>query len=347
MTKFSGIGALKAFGWCVGLVALVLATACGGSSGGRIAFVTTVGGDPEIAVLDVKTGETTIVTENRSEDLSPRWSPDGKTVAYVSDESGEMDINLVDGKDHVITRLTHSGTEDQLPHWSPDGEKIAFMAESGGQSELYLTPLEGGAATRVSIDTSQGVNASVLGGWSPDGEWLVSYREGSTEERGLWLRNPSGVNKIRLTTGMDREPAWSPDGDRIAFVRTQEDNDDIFVLRFLGGGRVSNDFEVIRLTQQESNEGSPNWSPDALNLAFVSYRDGDGEIYSMSADGSKQRQLTNNAADDLTPDWSSDGRRIAFVSHVYGQSEIFIMNADGSDQQRLTNNSAEDHSPDW
>ena len=127
----------------------------------------------------------------------------------------------------------------------------------------------------------------------------------------------------------------------------KRDNDDIFVLRFLGGGRVSNDFEVIRLTQQESNEGSPNWSPDALNLAFVSYRDGDGEIYSMSADGSKQRQLTNNEADDLTPDWASDGRRIAFVSHVYGQSEIFIMNADGAEQQRLTNNSAEDHSPDW
>ena len=91
-------GRLRTFGWCVGLVVLVLSTACGGSSGGRIAFVTTVGGDPEIAVLDVKTGETTIVTENRSKDLSPRWSPDGKTVAYVSDESGEMDINLFDAK---------------------------------------------------------------------------------------------------------------------------------------------------------------------------------------------------------------------------------------------------------
>ena len=97
---------VRLLAWCVVLMAVALAAACGGSSGDRIAFVTTGGGDPEIAVLDVKTGEATTLTENQSKELSPRWSPDGKTIAFSSDQSGELEINLLDVKERTITRLT-------------------------------------------------------------------------------------------------------------------------------------------------------------------------------------------------------------------------------------------------
>jgi len=212
--------------------------------------------------------------------------------------------------------------------------------------------MEAGKTTRIDSNPSgaAGPTGAILGDWSPNGEWIVFYTEGSgarAEEQGLWLRNPLGVDLYHLTTGLDREPVWSPDGSRIAFVRWDDGNADIFVLRRQKDGDWQDEPEITRLTQHEADDRSPNWSPDARKLAFVSFQDGSGEIYSMMADGSNQRRLTNNGADDLTPDWSPDGRRIAFVSHVYGQSEIFVMNADGSQQRRLTNNNAEDFSPNW
>jgi hypothetical protein len=71
-------------------------------------------------------------------------------------------------------------------------------------------------------------------------------------------------------------------------------------------------------------------------IAFVSRRSGNSEIWSMNSDGSNQTNLTNNAALDYDPAWSPDGTRIAFVSDRKGKSQIFVMNADGSDPVQLT-----------
>ncbi len=88
----------------------------------------------------------------------------------------------------------------------------------------------------------------------------------------------------------------------------------------------------------------------ALNLgliAFSSVRDGNYEIYIMSANGSNQTRLTNNSNHDLAPKWSPDGNKIAFYSDIDGNYEIYIMNSDGTNQSNLTNNLAPDSSPSW
>jgi len=82
-------------------------------------------------------------------------------------------------------------------------------------------------------------------------------------------------------------------------------------------------------------------------IAFASNRDGNFEIYSMSADGNQPSNLTNNSAWDEYPSWSPDGKKIAFQSNRDGNSEIYIMNADGSQQTRLTDNPAYDAVPSW
>jgi len=163
----------------------------------------------------------------------------------------------------------------------------------------------------------------------------------------LWLRNPSGVNLIPLTQGVDTDAVWSPDGKMIAFVRTQDDNLDIYVVAKPDAGTWREGVQELRLTQIPEQDISPDWSPDSSALAFVSSRDGNPEIYTMRADGARQHRLTNNGHDDLEPVWSPDGQKIAFVSYVFGAGEIFVTDADGSDQQRLTNNNAEENSPDW
>ena len=91
-------------------------------------------------------------------------------------------------------------------------------------------------------------------------------------------------------------------------------------------------------------------------IAFVSRRDGNAEIYVMAADGTNQRRLTNDRADDWSPSWSPDSRRIVFVSerdgHVHAQHgrltpEIYVMDADGGNPQNLTNDPSDDREASW
>ena len=82
-------------------------------------------------------------------------------------------------------------------------------------------------------------------------------------------------------------------------------------------------------------------------IAFCSKRDGNWEIYVTYADGSEQKNLTNNPGEDATPHWSPDGTKIAFVSSRDGNPEIYIMNADGSEQKRVTHNPNFDFIHSW
>ncbi len=90
-------------------------------------------------------------------------------------------------------------------------------------------------------------------------------------------------------------------------------------------------------------------------IAFVSQRDGNPEIYMMTADGKNQRRLTKNHHGDSSPSWSPDGKRIAFTSDRdwlldkdgWPTNEIYVMDADGKNQQRLTENPSADWHPSW
>ena len=91
-------------------------------------------------------------------------------------------------------------------------------------------------------------------------------------------------------------------------------------------------------------------------IAFMSQRDGNPEIYVMDTDGGNLRRLTNHPGWDFSPSWSPDGKRIAFVSQRDGHadrvpgwhtSEIYVMDADGGNQLNLTNNPHDDRSPSW
>jgi Tol biopolymer transport system component len=88
------------------------------------------------------------------------------------------------------------------------------------------------------------------------------------------------------------------------------------------------------LTQQ--GDHWPRWSADGKKIVFFSTRDGDGEIFTMNADGSGQTQLTSNTVEDQVPEWTSDGRIVFGRRAGPGHWDIWIMNADGSDERQLT-----------
>ena len=99
---------------------------------------------------------------------------------------------------------------------------------------------------------------------------------------------------------------------------------------------------------QPGDVQAPAWSRDGRTIVFVSWRDGNGEVYAMDADGSGPRNLTQHPAKDVRPAWSPNGRRIAFVSRRDGNAEVYVVNADGSGKRNLTRDRASDDDyPTW
>lgn len=139
-----------------------------------------------------------------------------------------------------------------------------------------------------------------------------------------------GENIVNLTNEPftdERDPVWSPDGQRIVFSTYM----DIEVINADGSGRQ----RLIGGTEYENNQ--PAWSPDGKQIVFRSTKDTEGgEIYVMNADGSHLQRLTHNGTSEFRPLWSPDGRYILFAigtsspTRDSGLIELYIMNADGS-----------------
>jgi Tol biopolymer transport system component len=161
---------------------------------------------------------------------------------------------------------------------------------------------------------------------------------------GIYVMNADGTGFVAgLPTNSAKagDPAWSPDGSKIAFTSNRDGNSEIYVMNRDGSS-------VTRLTINSANDGGPAWSPDVSKIAFTSTRDDvNGEIYVVNLDGTGLSRLTNNAASDREPDWSLDGTKIVFASDRDGNDEIYVMNADGTGVTRLTNNAVVDQLPAW
>ena len=330
-------------------LALVSCISIGGSDN-PVVFVSEEEGNPDVLTVDPESGESSVVERGPSVQTSPVWSPDGERIALVVGDDRGRGVVVVDadGQGGTIT-LSPEGagreSNEGSPRWNSEGDMVAYVSEQGGETDVYVSSSDGEVQTRI----TSGEGSELLGDWSPDGQWLVFSREGPDDVQGLWLRNPAGVNLLRLTEGADSDPVWSPDGDVIAFVRDDLGNLDIYAVEPEDGEDWRGKVVETRWLNSQEEEHSPAWSPDGDTLAFVTTRDGNAEIYTVEFDDDNEQpqRLTINEASDTEPVWSPDGDRIAFVSDLFGETEILVMDEDGSNQRRLTHNDARDYSPDW
>jgi TolB protein len=124
-------------------------------------------------------------------------------------------------------------------------------------------------------------------------------------------------------------PAWSPDGERLAYVSFEGGNSEVYVQDLQSGRRE-------KVAAFEGINSAPAWSPDGERLALTLSRDGNPEIYVLDLRTRVLRRLTDNAAIDTEANWAPDGESLVFTSDRGGRPQIYRVDADGGRPQRVT-----------
>jgi len=224
------------------------------------------------------------------------------------------------------------GNEVAIPAWSPDGKALAFLKgenfldfpSAAESADLYRMTAAAGPPTRL----TKGLLVHSFD-WSPDAKriaYAAKHADGSDAPR-IYVTNADGSGVRALTSpGIPDNPAWSPDGSRIAFVSIPSflDQGNVFVMSADGSDQ--------RQLTHKTLTTALAWSPDGQRIAFQDYR----TISVVDADGSDLRRLTENAQSGgnfVGPRWSPDGTRIAFVGQG---NRVYVMSADGSAQRPIT-----------
>jgi eukaryotic-like serine/threonine-protein kinase len=215
--------------------------------------------------------------------------------------------------------FTATASSTPVPHATTLGGglgQIAFASDRTGVPQIFLRNVDG--TSEVQLTSME--NGACQPAWSPDGSRLVfispclhrvdSPRESYTDAS-LFMINADGKGLIQLTNipGADLEPAWSPDGKRIAFTSIRDGNQQIYLFDV-------DTQSVIRLTEPDVNieNSEPAWSPDGRQIAYMAKRVGTYQVWVMSDTGQDNVQLVRSGQSlwDYAPAWSPDGKVIVF-----------------------------------
>jgi dipeptidyl aminopeptidase/acylaminoacyl peptidase len=346
--------------------------------GQRIAFVVTTidAGKHEyrssIWMVPTEGGEAKRFTAGPANTHSPSWSPDGRWLAFVTEREGEPAGKDQEeqkkhgkGKSQIWLIPTDGGEARQLtfmrhgssnPVWSPNSKQIVFNAAVGPADEENE---DGKTLPKVRVI---------------DRLWYRLDGVGFIHERrtNLFLIDVTGGEPQQLTGGDwdDTDPAWSPDGARIAFVSSRAEDrwripcPDVYVLT-INQGRAG---DLQCLTNGSLACSAPSWSPDGHTIAFLGglklHSGGHIDVYTIPStsdngsatcltqdfEGNFQDWTNSDIGDEhLTPApaWSADGRTLYALASHRGASRIFALATNGAVEEPPTLTPGEVHTRDF
>lgn len=159
--------------------------------------------------------------------------------------------------------------------------------------------------------------------------------------KALYMCDFDGSNLQRITDRQEilLSPAWSPDGNSIAYTSYLGGNPDIYVKPISGNGKVLASFKGINI--------SPAWMPGQNYIAATLSYQGDEDIYLLTESGKVAKRLTKSFGVDVSPTFSPDGRQMAFASNRAGSPQIYIKDMDSGQERRLTFEGNYNTEPDW
>jgi TolB protein len=282
----------------VGIVGLVGAVSSGGNAppqtpGGVLLFVSDRGGDWDIYSVLPDGSELRQLTRDSGMNSGATLSPDGRRIAFNSDRSGNMEIWAADSDGSNPVQLTRSQGRCSGAAWSPNGGRIAFHSARDGGT-IFDMASDGSEIRRVSPG---GLPASYPA-WSSAGD-RIAFTVDRDHHSEIWVMGADGSNPVQLTDnpeGGNQHPRWSPDDRWIAFNSWRNEDEassDIWLIAVDGS-------EERRLTSGAEMEEYPVWSLDGERILFTI---GNAALFTMAADGTDRRRVTENHFFTAGDDW--------------------------------------------
>ncbi len=222
----------------------------------QITYFSYKNGKPRVYLMDIKTGESTLLGHFPGMTFAPRFSPDGKKLLMSMTKNGNADIYLFDLATRETTQITKHLAIDTSPSFSPDGRQIVFTSDRGGSSQLYTMDANGDNIKRISF--GEGTYSTPV--WSPRGDYIAFTKQ----RAGLFhvgIMKPDGSGERILADGwLVEAPTWAPNGRVLMFFRETPSDDD-----GNGGNARLYTIDVTGYNEQAvptpKDASDPAWSP--------------------------------------------------------------------------------------
>lgn len=257
------------------------------------------------------------------EELYKDWKADMRhKYEAVKQQRGEV----VEGR-----VLADAGYLNIHPTWSPDGKSLVYLSNEGSDYRvlsLYRMSFPDHKVKRI----ASGVNSPPS--WSTDGKKIVYSKRSRPNRHGsrfndVYVYDVQKRKEKRLTHDLRaKDPALSPDGERIVFVSNRDGNNNLGIMRADGS-------EITYVTKNEDGTQyySPRWSPDGRWILFSVSKGDERDIAMIASDGSDFQYVIASPGDDRDPCWTPDGKEIIFSSDV---DRIFNLYSYSTEEERIS-----------
>jgi len=276
------------------------------------------------------------------------WSPDGHHLLYSARGNGDglfklwrLSLTDMTAAVHPVPRPDNAG--DFLPRYSPDGGALAWVGlDQAGSSRLLYRVADG--PVRRLFDSPGGLRGLAF---TPDGRELVFASDlgGVFNLYRMSLAGPPEPYLVATPGELAWNPAIAAGSGDLVYEQVRA-NRDIWQIRILG--RDPWQLETSPLLQSTRWEYEAAFDPSGRQLAFVSARSGQPEIWIAEADGSGLRQLTFDGIPGVgNPRWSPDGRFLAYNTVPDGRSRAMLVEARGSQPRQLSDDGVPEIFSNW